>query len=290
VSVAPWVAIVAAWLWGLNAPPARARAAVTLVVAMTAADVALKWWVPHGVPWTGWAWQLARALAVLAAWAFVRRFGASVQHRERFMRGVSAALLVATGAVGALFVREVARCVGEAQGDPERNVDAVVVLGFGLLQGGRLAEPFVARIERGVRYYREGRARLVVFTGAQGTYGPAESIAAMEAARGMGLPESAMLYEDRSHSTRENMIEAAKVLRAHDLRSIAVVSDTFHLARARRFARDQGYEPVMIAAVSRAWTDRRRATFWVLRESALLVVDDVRRAGRWATRGVSGAW
>jgi uncharacterized SAM-binding protein YcdF (DUF218 family) len=290
VTVVPWAAIVAAWLWGLVLPAARARAAVVLVAVMSVADVALRVWVPHGVPWTGWAWQLARALAVLAAWSFVRRFGARVQHRERLMRGVSAALLVATGAVGALFIREVARCVREARGEPDQNVDAVVVLGFGLLQGGRLAEPFVARIERGVRYYREGRARYVVFTGAQGTYGPAESVAAMEAARAMGLPESAMLHEDRSHSTRENMIEAARVLRAHGLGSIAIVSDTFHLARARRFARDQGYEPVMIAAVSRAWTDRRRATFWVLRESALLVVDDFRRAGRWATRGVSAAW
>ncbi len=288
--MAPWAVIAAAWLWGLNPPPVRTRAAITLVVVMVVADVALRWWVPHGVPWTGWTWQLARALAVLAAWAFVRRFGASVQHRERLMRGVSAALLVATGAVGALFIREVARCVGEARGDPERDVDAVVVLGFGLLRGGRLAEPFVARIERGVRYQREGHARYVVFTGAQGTHGPAESVAAMEAARGMGLPEGAMLYEDRSHSTRENMIEAAKVLRAHGLGSIAVVSDTFHLARARRFARDQGYEPVMVAAVSQAWTDRRRATFWVLRESALLVVDDFRRVGRWAARGVSAAW
>ena len=288
--MAPWAAIVTAWLWGLNPSPVRTRAAITLVVVMVVADVALRWWVPHGVPWTGWTWQLARALAVLAAWVFVRRFGAGVHHRERLMRGVSAALLVATGAVGALFIREVARCVGEAQGDPEQAVDAVVVLGFGLLQGGRLAEPFVARIERGVRYHREGHARYVVFTGAQGTYGPAESVAAMEAARRMGLPESATLYEDRSHSTRENMIEAAKVLRAHGLGSIAVVSDTFHLARARRFARDQGYEPVMVAAVSRAWTDRRRATFWVLRESALLVVDDFRRVGRWAARAVSAAW
>ncbi|MEZ4391486.1 MAG: hypothetical protein R3A48_10355 [Polyangiales bacterium] len=56
------------------------------------------------------------------------------------------------------------------------------------------------------------------------------------------------------------------------------MSDTFHLARARRLARDAGLEPVMVASVSAAWTDRRRALWWVLREAALLTLDDLRRA------------
>jgi len=189
------------------------------------------------------------------------------------------AVLGGAAVLGVVYAAEVVNVLARARGDAPRRVDTAVVLGFGLLRGGAVSPVFRARIARGVALRRDGLARRLLFTGGVGAHPPAESVAAREVALAMGVPEADLLIEDRSHTTRENMTEAARVLRERGVPRgpVAVVSDTFHLARARRLARDAGLDPVMVAAVTPAWTDRRRAAWWVLREAALLTLDDARR-------------
>ncbi len=188
-------------------------------------------------------------------------------------------LLAALALLSALHVIELLRCVSHLRGDPERRVDVAIVLGFGLLRDGSASPVFVARIARAVELHQRGLVKHLLFTGGVGAYGRAESLVAVEVARALGVDARDTLFEDRSHSTRENMFEAARVLRERGLEgaSVAVVSDGFHLARSRRLARDAGLDPLMVAAITPAWTDRRRAARWVLREAAALVVDDALR-------------
>jgi uncharacterized SAM-binding protein YcdF (DUF218 family) len=257
--------------WALARATAASRRAATLgALGSTLLDAGLGAWVPFGVPWTHPAWLAARALSVaLGAWCAGRWSDRG--------RGLALAVTLAVTLAGALFVAEIAHCVAASSGDPPRRVGAAVVLGFGLRDDGTPSPVFLARIARGVGLHRAGLADRVLFTGGVGRNGPAESVAAARVAAGMGLPEAASLREERSHTTRENLREAARLLRARGLAAgpVAVVSDTFHLARARRLARAAGLDPVMVAAVSPAWTDRRRATWWVLREASLLAAGDL---------------
>ncbi len=258
--------------WLSRSPPeSRARLALALAVASAVIDLALGAFVAYSVPWTSLGWQCPRAAAIALAWW-------AVSHRA-LPSLVATAVVAGISLLGGVFALEIANCLGQSRGDPSRATPTAIVLGFGLPESGVPSPVFVARIARGVELYRAGLARRVLFTGGVGTYGPAESVAALAVARAMGLPEGKTLYEDRSHTTRENMSEAARVLRERGLPlgPVAVVSDTFHLARARRLARDAGLDPVMVASVSLAWTSPRRATWWVLREAALLTADDIVR-------------
>lgn len=244
---------------------ARARPAA---VAMLAVDLLAAAVIAYRVPWLGWGWVLPRYLTVA--------LGARVGVRsERMFRAV----MVGVASLGALYTAECANVIRQSRGDPPRPVDTAVVLGFGLLRGGAVSPVFEARIARGVALRRAGLARRLLLTGGVGAHPPAESVAARARAVALGVPEGELLLEDRSHTTRENMIEARRVLREAGAPAgpVAIVSDTFHLARARRLARDAGLDPVMVSAVSPAWTDRRRAAWWVLREAALLTLDDLRR-------------
>lgn len=193
---------------------------------------------------------------------------------------VGVALLVV--APVAAFVYELARCLLETRGDPERPTEVTIVLGFGILRDGRPSPVFVARIAKAVERHQRGLTRRLLFTGGVGAHGRAESLVGVEVARSLGVDARDTLFEDRSHSTRDNMFEAARVLRAHGLDGapVAIVSDTFHLARSRRLARDAGLDPVMVAAITPAWTQPRRALRWVMRESAALLVDDALRLVR----------
>lgn len=188
-------------------------------------------------------------------------------------------LLAPLAALSTLYLLELLHCISYLRGDPELATDVAIVLGFGLLRDGSASPVFVARIAKAVELHQRGLVRRLLFTGGVGAYGRAESLVAVDVARALGVDPRDTLFEDRSHSTRENMIEAARVLRENDLHgaSVAVVSDGFHLARSRRLARDAGLRPRMVAAITPAWTDRRRAARWVLREAAALVVDDALR-------------
>ncbi len=257
------------------------RAGIVVTAASVAVDLTLAAVVPYGAPWLSLGYVLPRVGAMAVGARLAR--GVSLTATRR--RALTFAL-VALASPGALFVGEIIECLARAKGDPPRHVETAVVLGFGLLEGGRVSPVFRARIAEGVALHRRGLARRVLFTGGVGTYGPAEGVAAMEVARSMGLAPEATLFEARSRTTRENMACAAEVMREHglSLRSVAVVSDTFHLARARRYARDAGLDASTVAAITPAWTAPRRALWWVIRESALLVGDDLHRVAPWLRR------
>jgi len=254
---------------------ARARSAAG---AMLAVDLLVAALINHRAPWLGWGWILPRYLAV----ALGARCGVG---SSRMIRAV----VLGVASLGTLYIAECANVIRQSRGDPPRPVDTAVVLGFGLLRGGAVSPVFEARIARGVALRHAGLARRLLLTGGVGTHPPAESVAARARAVALGVPAGDILIEDRSHTTRENMIEARRVLREAGVTEgpVAIVSDTFHLARARRLAQEAGLDPVMVSAVSPAWTDRRRAAWWVLREAALLTLDDLRRVASLPLRAVS---
>lgn len=260
----PRGAAVLALTCALVANATRLRAPAVMLAVDLLAALALA----HRAPWNAPLWIALRyPIALLAA------------RLRPPAPAVTRAALLGAALVGALYAAEAVNVLARAHGDPPRRTDTAVVLGFGLLRGGAVSPVFRARIAQGVALYRAGRARRLLFTGGVGEHPPAESVAARAVAREMGVSNEDISIEDRSHTTRENMTEAAAVMRARGVPRgpVAIVSDTFHLARARRLARDAGIDPVMVAAITPAWTDRRRAAWWVLREAALLTLDDARR-------------
>lgn len=265
----PSGAALLAVLCGITARAVAPVSRLAVPLCVLSVDLAVGVAVAYRLPWLSPTWCLAR----YAALALAPRLGVP-------SRAMTRAVIVGAVSLGALYLAETWNVLSQSRGDPPRRVNTAVVLGFGLLRSGAVSPVFEARIARGVALREAGLARRLLLTGGVGAYPPAESIAARRRAIALGVPEGDLLYEDRSHTTRENMTEAARVLReaGEAPGPVAVVSDTFHLARARRLARDAGLDPVMVASVSPAWTDRRRALWWVLREAALLTLDDLQRA------------
>jgi uncharacterized SAM-binding protein YcdF (DUF218 family) len=109
-----------------------------------------------------------------------------------------------------------------------------VVLGCAVHRGGRPSPSLARRARLGATLYRAGRAPRIVFTGGVGRHPPSEARVACAAA---GLaPSEGVLLDERSTTTGENAREARRLLPG--ARRILVVSDAYHLPRARRvFAR-----------------------------------------------------
>lgn len=266
----PWAMVVAAGL-SLLRPSWRAPTAVGAVTLMTAHDLALRAFCGHWCAWTEWPWLLARALAAGAALALARRW--PVRFRAAAVALGALPLVVALGWGWAL-----ALCLTTAKHASTGRADAAVVLGLSLPSDGRCPPGLASRAARGAELFREGRVRWVLLTGGAGDAPRPEADAAAEVVLARGVPEGAVLRERRSRTTRENLFFSAAILRAHGVRSVLVVSDPDHLARALQHARDAGIDARGEPVATAEWRDPRTATYWVLREASMLARDAGMRA------------
>jgi uncharacterized SAM-binding protein YcdF (DUF218 family) len=159
------------------------------------------------------------------------------------MRRVLLGLLVLVLAYFAVTTTLVARWMGK---DERPKVDAIVVLGAAQYDG-RPSAIYEARLEHAVALWRDGVAPLLVFTG-----GKEEGDRFTEGGSGArwasqrGVPTAAVLTEERSRTTYQNLAGARQALERRNpgagRHRIVVVSDPFHMFRAVKQAADLGME------------------------------------------------
>lgn len=126
------------------------------------------------------------------------------------------------------------------QRDDQRASDAIVVLGAAQYNG-RPSAILKARLEHAIDLYEAGLASSFIVTGgkADGDI-TTEAASARTYAISRGIPESAILTEDRGRTTLESLRGVGGLMRDHQLGSALLVSDRSHMLRVLRIARDQG--------------------------------------------------
>src|SRR5690606_5264267 len=110
----------------------------------------------------------------------------------------------------------------------------IVVLGCRVRPDGSASLALARRTRHAAALYRRGLAPRIVLTGGVGAHPPSEARAAAAIARAEGVPEEALILEERSTSTEENAREARRRI---DARRVLVVTDAYHVFRAERVFR-----------------------------------------------------
>jgi uncharacterized SAM-binding protein YcdF (DUF218 family) len=131
------------------------------------------------------------------------------------------------------------------QRDQAGPADAIIVLGAAAYDA-RPSPVFQERIRHGLDLYRRGYAPVLLFTGGYGGSRArfSESQVARRYALQQGIPESAILIESVSRTTRENLLQARQLMQERGLHRAIVVSDPLHMARALRLSRELGIDAV----------------------------------------------
>ena len=128
----------------------------------------------------------------------------------------------------------------EAEGEPLAPADLILVLGR-RLQDNRPTAVFEARLAHAAELWRRGLApRILVAGGVTGRASLSEAMAGRGWLLDKGLPAGAVLVEDQSQHTLENLFHVRETLRAEGWREIILVSDGLHLARAGALAAGLG--------------------------------------------------
>jgi uncharacterized SAM-binding protein YcdF (DUF218 family) len=122
--------------------------------------------------------------------------------------------------------------------------DSIIVLGAAIV-GDKPSPVFEERINHAVNLFQNTKAPRIIFTGGLGNGEKfTESEVGAAFAVGLGVPSSAILKDMTSRTTRQNLLEAQSLMKAHNLKSVIIVSDPLHLKRAEMMARDLGISAV----------------------------------------------
>jgi uncharacterized SAM-binding protein YcdF (DUF218 family) len=114
----------------------------------------------------------------------------------------------------------------------EGLVKVAVVLGAQVLPGGRASRTLEARVRHAARLYAEGRVALIIATGGLGEHPPSEAEIMARILLEHGVPEDAILREDRALSTWDSARLVAKMARRLGIEDVLVVTDPLHCVRS----------------------------------------------------------
>ena len=118
------------------------------------------------------------------------------------------------------------------------DLSIALVLGAAVWPGGEPSPTLRRRVADAVALYNAGRVQAVMGCGGLGENAPTEAEVIARLCREAGIPEEAILCEDRSTTTRENLIHAKALL--PEAANVVIVTDPYHAPRARLIARQIG--------------------------------------------------
>jgi len=124
--------------------------------------------------------------------------------------------------------------------DQRPRVDAILVLGAAHYNG-KPSRVLRARLDHAVELYQDRRATVIVVTGgmAEGDR-VSEATVSRQYLSERGVPATAIVVRPVGRNSRESIASAAEWLDDHDMHSVLLVSDPFHMARLLAESRARG--------------------------------------------------
>jgi uncharacterized SAM-binding protein YcdF (DUF218 family) len=170
-------------------------------------------------------------------------------------------MLAALAIFGVVLVRTTIDVYRNAHVDEARPSDIIVVLGAAGYHG-QPSPILKARLDHALTLYRRRLAPRILTTGGSGgdpvfTEGETGRDYLMK----NGVPSESILVETESTTTAETTAAITEILRRMNLRSVIVVTDSYHVYRSKRMLEAQGFR---VHASPRPSADRSDLRYWYL--------------------------
>jgi len=125
--------------------------------------------------------------------------------------------------------------------------DVIIVLGAALSDDGTPYKALTRRSEHAAQLWKSGKSPWIICTGGIGPrvrVRRSEADGCREVLMRNGVPNSAIVLEETSRNTEENARNARAIMQRHGWSSAIVVSDSYHVFRARHIVRRAGIDAV----------------------------------------------
>ncbi len=181
------------------------------------------------------------------------------------------ALLSLFAAVVLVFGTAAWGIVNYSTTDRKSPSDAVIILGAGVF-GDEPSPVFRERLNHGISLYQNGYAETILLTGGVGDGNiRSDASVARDYMIAQGVPEEAILMEEKSVITEENLKYAKEIMEEQGLSTAIVVSDPLHMKRAMLMAQDFGISAVPSPTPTTMYRSLRTKLPFLLRETYFYV-------------------
>ena len=268
-----WPLAVFAWRSVL---PAGWRTTLALAAGLLAADVLLDllWHLPAGHHIAAPVLEAPRLLFLSAGVIAAERIP-----RGRVRHSAALAIRIVTLVPVLLLIGLMVLVGVRGTRDAGGPADAALVLGYALDPAGHPQPSMIARVDRAVALYKNRRVPVLVVSGGAPVAGQREAWAMRDLLVARGVPDSAVILEDRARSTDENFACGLPILARRGAHRVLVVTEPWHMPRALLEAGRHLPDGITLAPVpasSPAWRDPRSASHRLWSESIAYLVDRVR--------------
>lgn len=127
------------------------------------------------------------------------------------------------------------------------GVDVIIVFGAALAADGSPGPALLRRIEHAVALWQAGRGRWLLCSGGLVAGTRSEAAVMAGCARAAGVPAQCIVEEDCARNTWQNAQFSAALLRRHGWRTALLVTERYHLPRARLACRLNGLPVVAVS-------------------------------------------
>lgn len=148
--------------------------------------------------------------------------------------------------------------------------EVAVILGAAIRPDGQPSPALARRVAHGITLYRQGRVGHLLLSGGCVGGPPAEAAVMRSLALQAGVPEAALSVEDCSRNTLENAKFCRPLINQRGWRRILLVTDRYHLFRARYAFRRFGVPVEGAPAPEPRWNGPLLAAY--LREAVAFLV------------------
>ena len=167
---------------------------------------------------------------------------------KAWLRRLAALALVGALSFAALLGAVLYGAYDHIAGDPQ----VMIVLGCRVMPGGEPSILLQDRLDTALAYLRDHPEMRVVVSGGQGDNEPdTEARVMADFFIQNGVEEDNILLEDQSHNTSQNLRYSMALLEEEGVDcsgGVLVVSNGFHLTRARMLAQREGFENISTLA------------------------------------------
>lgn len=141
----------------------------------------------------------------------------------------------------AIVIRTAVRIERQSTRDETRPADVILVLGAAEYRG-KPSPVLRGRLDHGLELYQEKKAPLILTTGGAGgdpTF--TEGEVGRDYLVKRGVPSEAILVEAEGESTMHSLAAAAAIMHRMNLKTCIVVSDGYHIYRAKKMLEAEGF-------------------------------------------------
>lgn len=157
-------------------------------------------------------------------------------------RWIAIASLAAGLLLAAYLLVLSSRIAKQSSVDEARPADIIVVLGAAEYNG-RPSPVYKARLDHAYDLYRKGLASLILTSGgAGGDPQYTEGGVGRDYLVRRGIPSEAIVMENEADSTVETILSVSEIMRRMDIHSAILVSDGYHIFRAKRILQNEGMQ------------------------------------------------